>query len=991
MLKNKIISISVLILVGLLFMSCPLLTEEEEKKEETYSVKLIAQPSKYGTVNQSATIAKKGQTISITAIPNEGYVFSKWSGDFSGDTATASVTVLKNMNIIAEFQIEPKPEPVKTYKLTTTVEGDLNASISGNTSSEYNINTEVTLTANPSSGYKFLRWDGHYTSANGATAIVKMDMDKTVTAVFASVNSTVYTIKNTQSDFTMGDVKLDTETLVESGSKITITAIPAAGYKLVGWTGIAEQTNPVTVTVTHDMNIAPIFETKPYYTVTVTSNDPNFGTVSSSSTSVIENGGFTIKATPKQGYRFYEWQGDYIGEEAEATIYNVTSDMNIQAVYKSDQWNVLVHFAVDNDIDYSFEKNYRFITNYIQTLQSIEALDRSSNADSINILLLLDSYNNDPNGNGYSSTFRDGYYLLSGDTDLSNLSNDLIVPKEEINSGDPKETKDFIDWAISQFPKANRTMYSVFNHGGGFNDDNSQGTQTYGIGFDNSANNDALSHDELYQTTKYLKDKIGKNIDLIFPYACLMGGVELAYELKDNADYILFSEELYPADYWSYEALSTIVSNSSISSEQLGIAFCNYADFYFNITSQRDFTLSLVDLSKMDDLYNSINSYSQAAINEIYNRSGAASDFNNIAMSSLKMMEDKMYYYIDLGDYLKNIKNSNLNNSIISAATNVETSLDNSTIYHSSNIPNSTGMTIYHNIWNSTSQYSSNTYKEILDFGTNSWANYIILMDDNAFNIQPDEYEFDDNSDSATELIKDGGKQIHNHHSSNDIDYIKINESKSDYYRLSIINESGSNNSNIITHVYDPNENYVTSFPGYRSLDLFHPYDGPIYLKVVPVDISLLSDYSVSLETIIPPQVDSYENNDSFDIAKTMSINSPQYHSFHYNGDVDYIKINLTSGKRYKIETYEDINGTDCDTKLYLYDSSFIEIKYNDDKEESLYSKVVFDCTTTDTYYIKVVEFSDELGNYKIDLTETTESLSINSNDTYQKPQKIKF
>lgn len=977
MLKNSIVRILLLLVIGMLFTACPLITEEEKKKEDTYSITLAATPTKYGSVRQSALTAKKDQSINISAIPNSGYMFSKWTGDYTGTSPDATIIVSQNMNIIANFEVKP----VNMFTLTTSVSNALHGSISRSPDSDkYEENTEVTLTANPATGYKFLRWEGDFNSYDSSTAKVIMDTNKTINAIFASISSTIYTVTNNQVDTTMGNVKLEKETLVENGDSLTITAVPNEGYKFTGWSGITDQSNPVTITVNGNTSISPIFEAKPYYNISVSSSNSAYGSILISNSSVIENGSFTVKAIPNDGYSFIEWQGDISGKESQVTINNVTSNMNIQALFKPDQWTILVHFAVDNDIDYNFDNNYGYVTNYIETLQTVESLD-NSNGDNINILLLLDSYNNDPTGQGYTSKYQDGYYKLSGDTDAANLSNDLIISKGEINSGDPAETKAFIDWALNEYPDGNRIMYSVFNHGSGFDDQNKEGIQTYGIGFDDSANGDSLTHDELFQTTQYLKDRAGKKIDLFFPYACLMGGVELAYEVKDNADYILFSEELYPAEKWSYEALQSIVNNSNISSEQLGRNFCDNADYFFNNERYRDFTLSLIDLSSIDNLFNGINDYSNLAIEEIYNNPVIASDFNNIAINSLKMMQDSMYYYIDFGNYLQNVIYSNLSSNIKTAANNVSTLLNNSVIYHTSNINNSTGMTIYHNIWNSTSQYSSNTYREILDFGSNSWTDYITLMDDNAFAIPPDEYELDNDISQATTLIKDAEMQIHSHHSKNDVDIFVISGIKTDYYSINITNSDNTQGANVRIHVFDSNDNYFGMYEGYGSNEFFHPINGDIYLAVVPTESSILANYSIELKSVEnPPIYKDFEENDSFNSANLLEIGTKYKHDFYTLGDVDYMKVNLTSGERYKIETYPySPFAYGCDTKMYIYDSSFNEIHYNDDKNQGLYSKVIFDCSNTDLYYIKITEYSDNLGDYIIDVTTTNEPIFNNS------------
>ena len=52
-------------------------------------------------------------------------------------------------------------------------------------------------------------------------------------------------------------------------------------------------------------------------------------------------------------------------------------------------------------------------------------------------------------------------------------------------------------------------------------------------------------------------DAIAVNIDIIGFDACLMGMVEVAYQLEGNADIILGSEELEPGDGWPYDTILT--------------------------------------------------------------------------------------------------------------------------------------------------------------------------------------------------------------------------------------------------------------------------------------------------------------------------------------------------------------------------------------------------------------------------------------------------
>jgi hypothetical protein len=80
----------------------------------------------------------------LTATPNEGYHFVKWSdGEI---TPTRIITVTDNVTLTAEFEIN-------VYTVTLTAE---NGTVTG--AGEYEHGTEVSLIATPNEGYYFVKW-----------------------------------------------------------------------------------------------------------------------------------------------------------------------------------------------------------------------------------------------------------------------------------------------------------------------------------------------------------------------------------------------------------------------------------------------------------------------------------------------------------------------------------------------------------------------------------------------------------------------------------------------------------------------------------------------------------------------------------------------------------------------------------------------------------------------------------------------------------------
>jgi hypothetical protein len=112
--------------------------------------------------------------------------------------------------------------------------------------------------------------------------------------------------------------------------KVTLVATPSQYYQFSGWAGAASgNTNPLTVTMNSDEQIVAQF-TKVQYTVQVTSNIPNGGTVSPGSGTYDAGTTVTINATPANGYRFLNWGTDATGSSNSLNLL-INGNKNITA------------------------------------------------------------------------------------------------------------------------------------------------------------------------------------------------------------------------------------------------------------------------------------------------------------------------------------------------------------------------------------------------------------------------------------------------------------------------------------------------------------------------------------------------------------------------------------------------------------------------------------------------------------------------------------
>jgi uncharacterized repeat protein (TIGR02543 family) len=131
-----------------------------------------------GTITPaSGTKYDAGTIITLTATPSAGYRFVNWTLGTTvvGTSSTLSVTMDADKTITANF--------IAQYTLTTEVTG--NGTISLASGTKYDAGTIISLTATPSTGYKFVNWTSGSTILGTTSSIsMAMNADKTITANF---------------------------------------------------------------------------------------------------------------------------------------------------------------------------------------------------------------------------------------------------------------------------------------------------------------------------------------------------------------------------------------------------------------------------------------------------------------------------------------------------------------------------------------------------------------------------------------------------------------------------------------------------------------------------------------------------------------------------------------------------------------------------------------------------------------------------------------
>jgi hypothetical protein len=100
----------------------------------------------------------------------------------------------------------------------------------------------------------------------------------------------------------------------------------------------------------------------------------------------------------------------------------------------------------------------------------------------------------------------------------------------EVNLGDPATLETFVVWAANEYP-ADKITLVLNNHGGSW----------FGICWDDTSE-DHLDPGELADALEGIQHALGRRVDVVITYACLMASIEVAYEIAGHADYLIGSE-----------------------------------------------------------------------------------------------------------------------------------------------------------------------------------------------------------------------------------------------------------------------------------------------------------------------------------------------------------------------------------------------------------------------------------------------------------------
>lgn len=222
---------------------------------------------------------------------------------------------------------------------------------------------------------------------------------------------------------------------------------------------------------------------------------------------------------------------------------------------KNKKWTIMVYLAGDNNLT----------ANCVSVMQQLAAVKYK---EDVCVLACFDSNTPVPKGTRYLAINcehqpRDNKFqwkmqniLVPPDDrghgietpDFCGPEVDKSARKERVErTGVAEGLKRFLRWAVEKHPESDRYMLILYGHGPVV------GGKTF-LARENPPS--ALSLEQLRDVLNSQFDpKNKRKLDILACQNCVMNGVETAFEVKDNVDFMLGSQGLVLADGWPYEAI----------------------------------------------------------------------------------------------------------------------------------------------------------------------------------------------------------------------------------------------------------------------------------------------------------------------------------------------------------------------------------------------------------------------------------------------------
>ncbi len=287
----------------------------------TYIINASANPEEGGTVTGTGNYAY-GQSVTLTATANDGYIFANWTenGFVVSSDAEYSFTVTSDRTLVANFG-------ATSYTISASANPTEGGTIAG--AGEYVPGQTVYLIATANEGYTFVNW-----TENGSVVFTNPTYQFTAIndrALVANFEINTYTIIASANPVAGGTVEGTGE--YTYGQTATLRATANTGYSFVSWTEdneVVSTESEYSFMVTSNRRLVANFSVSTY-TITASANPAEGGTVEGADEYTYGQTA-TLRATANEDYNFTNWteNDEVVSTDAEYS-FTVTADRNLVA------------------------------------------------------------------------------------------------------------------------------------------------------------------------------------------------------------------------------------------------------------------------------------------------------------------------------------------------------------------------------------------------------------------------------------------------------------------------------------------------------------------------------------------------------------------------------------------------------------------------------------------------------------------------------------
>ncbi|GAB4207812.1 MAG: clostripain-related cysteine peptidase [Roseiflexaceae bacterium] len=307
------------------------------------------------------------------------------------------------------------------------------------------------------------------------------------------------------------------------------------------------------------------------------------------------------------------------------------------------------------------------------------------------------------------------------------------IPVGEIDMGSPQTLVDFVRWGQQHAP-ADHYYLALADHADSIN----------GIAWDTSSGPNArLSPTDLREALVVLSEGGARPIDILHLDACLLGTVEIAYQLRGMARYLIVSEGLAWSAF-SYERYRAMIGTRTSPAELAGAVVDAYAARVSEARLGEEplpFTIAALDMAAIEGLTSAANTFAieaqRFALEDPENRTRLArlrdqAQFID-ANADLALSSDETF--LDVGDWAGLVQRTVADPALRDAAAELRAALDQLILYerHATgsyqgrrvNLSRATGLALYYPAYADARLYQNYTHSGLSFPLDNHWDEYL--------------------------------------------------------------------------------------------------------------------------------------------------------------------------------------------------------------------------------------------------------------------------